>query len=793
MDKTPFAGLTRLDLSDSLDADGGSFKSINPTIIDRLLELGARTHRHNGAGAIAPPTAPAAMGPGASGGFIPGATLVSLTYTLVDQRGGETLPAPVTSFTTAEGVTAPDEAPDFIVEATGGHKLAGTYYYYLSLTDGSGGESTVGPVITVDVDPGTSTNQVRFEGLGQIASDYGAAGWRLYKSSQFGTPHFLAAGNVALDELVDDGTLCVDCTASPPSQNTTGSTNSIDYTVPVHPANEAAGVVAYRVYLGLGGDFSSPSLVAQYDVATLGDPRTIATLLTNLGTPPDVPTAMGGANKIDPDTEILNFHWKPPVATIDDLAVGELGDVRATLDTGMFYIVLGPSAETSADWTAVGGSSTAGHTIADEGTPVTPRSVLDFAGAGVTLTDNAAGDRTVVTIPGASAGGGGASGAVTLAYPQEITWTGSGGVNAKVYTRQESLAIDGVTENHGWFAAAYATTNNELIVQAGGNTLTPSASGLVPSDTTEKRFTWAGAYSSTRDLTWMDTIRLIMRFDIQTGHIADWGQVAFGIEDTAGNVLGLQVGNALAHLGIIEVPSGGSQSILSSNSGGAPVVGTNWLVFELLGNQVLAERWITDPLVAGNTPANTLLTDVYSTPHWWRGMGAAFRPWVRLRPGATTAVTYFKQVSGPALRVEHGRRRRLSGTQPQLELWSAVGAGASLVQGAPDPWQPIPAFHLNSASVTSGTISARRVENRIQLRSDALQVSSSAVALTSGRLLPRRLWPMDKQTFFVPYTSPTTAKSGEVWEVTTGGIIWRYGVDTVARDVAAQASWDPAY
>jgi len=45
-------------------------------------------------------------------------------------------------------------------------------------------------------------------------------------------------------------------------------------------------------------------------------------------------------------------------------------------------------------------SKTAGHTIQDEGTPLTARANLNFIGAGVTATDNAGTGATDVTIPG---------------------------------------------------------------------------------------------------------------------------------------------------------------------------------------------------------------------------------------------------------------------------------------------------------------------------------------------------------------------------------------------------------
>jgi hypothetical protein len=49
-------------------------------------------------------------------------------------------------------------------------------------------------------------------------------------------------------------------------------------------------------------------------------------------------------------------------------------------------------------WTAPGGSA---HTIKDEGTSLTARAALDFQGTGVTATDDAGNNKTIVTIPGA--------------------------------------------------------------------------------------------------------------------------------------------------------------------------------------------------------------------------------------------------------------------------------------------------------------------------------------------------------------------------------------------------------
>jgi len=75
----------------------------------------------------------------------------------------------------------------------------------------------------------------------------------------------------------------------------------------------------------------------------------------------------------------------------------------------------------------VGGGG--GHIIADEGTPLAARAKLDFAGAGVTATDDSAGNRTLVMIPG---GGGGAIASMTVTDFQTATSNGTvqGGLSA---------------------------------------------------------------------------------------------------------------------------------------------------------------------------------------------------------------------------------------------------------------------------------------------------------------------------------------------------------------------------
>jgi len=122
------------------------------------------------------------------------------------------------------------------------------------------------------------------------------------------------------------------------------------------------------------------------------------------------------------------------------------------------------------------GGSGGGHIIQDEGAPLTQRANLNFVGAGVTATDDAGSDTTIVTIPGGGGGGGSTTNNYTDGLKDDQEFTPSANAASEVFTLSGTqevvrVALEGVIlEASEWS-------------QAGANlTVTPVA-GLQTSDT----------------------------------------------------------------------------------------------------------------------------------------------------------------------------------------------------------------------------------------------------------------------------------------------------------------------
>jgi hypothetical protein len=339
--KTPFAGLEVLfGPGDPLSSDGYAFTAVNPVVIDALLRIGAVTHRHDGHAAMADPTDAPVLAVNPAGGNIPGGLELHICYTLLDIDGGETLPVPATSIVTPSGFATPTNEPSVAqIAVPSGHKglLKGSYSFGVTVTDGEGGETQMSPMTTI-----YGQDAFHVSGLTALVNAASGsnpmAGWRLWVQANGGALYLIGTGTHATDAFTYDGNVIGDCTISPPAIDTTTTNNQLEVTV---PNTQPAGAERFAIYVSINGAFNSPALLGgPYPAADLGTVKTFANLLVQPGAPPPVSRSYPGAAKIDPDTEMLAFPWKRPVATSADLPSGanEDGDVRIALDTKIPWV-----------------------------------------------------------------------------------------------------------------------------------------------------------------------------------------------------------------------------------------------------------------------------------------------------------------------------------------------------------------------------------------------------------------------------------------------------------------------
>lgn len=344
MKKTIFSGITVLAPDESIVSDNGAFTGRDREEIDRALKIGVKTHRHDGSAGLTDPVAAPSAEILASGGMIPGDLGITIGYTLLDLDGGETLISETTLVTTPSPLEVPLVAPVGVFSSAAGALMVDTYTYALTYTDGEGGETPVGPSITVDRPPGFENGQIELSGLAVGLEEAEATGWRLYRARGGGSYVLLTTGDETEDTFIDNGGTEPDCDTHPPTDNinTTKQTNRLKVTLP--SASPVPDATFINLYASLTGEFGENSLLEQYPAASAGVDVFFESLNFAQRQPPDVNRSYGGAPKLDPDTELLDFHWKRPVNTVGDLPIedNEEGDVRAILEeaTPTMYMFL---------------------------------------------------------------------------------------------------------------------------------------------------------------------------------------------------------------------------------------------------------------------------------------------------------------------------------------------------------------------------------------------------------------------------------------------------------------------
>lgn len=359
MEKTIFAGLTRLDDDESILADAGAFIGRDREIIDRLLEIGAKTHRHDGSDGLLDPIQALSGSAVSSAGTLPGDLTFSVGYTLEDDDRGETLISPTITLTTPPVIERPLFAPTGVIDYTAGALLTDTYYYAISYTDAEGGETPVGPAVSVERQPGYANGRVNLSGLTNGMIEAGATGWRLYRAVGGGDFHYLATG--VGDTYTDDGSTPVQPDIQPLAEgvNTTNNDNGILLHLPSADARVSESSYI-NVYMSEDGTFSGDVFLEQFPVSSAGQDVFYPSITLFGEQPPDVNNSIGGASLIDPDTELLDWPWKRTVAQDYMLGSGVLGDVRLVTGTGRIYGMLSASGSGAAQWTHLNSGAAGG-------------------------------------------------------------------------------------------------------------------------------------------------------------------------------------------------------------------------------------------------------------------------------------------------------------------------------------------------------------------------------------------------------------------------------------------------
>lgn len=294
---TEHYGLKILGPGEHFSEDSYQYTRADRRLIDRLLRLGAESHRHTG-GVTDRPTVDSAplLVVDTQAGSMPPGQRYFYRYTLVDADGFESTASPEAFIDTAPGVDSP-AAPTAVID-TGGSLPPGNFYYILSAyTDFDNLETVAGPGVFVSVPYANgNTNRVT---LTLPTLPRGATGFNVYRRTPSGGAYYhidsidMTTGPTT---YVDDGTAQEDCDRMAPEISTALARNAIVITLPGDAPAVPAGY-AWRIYRTTrAGDYSNSLLTTIADGAVTFTDTGIG---TSGGQPPTVGISPGAPERVD--------------------------------------------------------------------------------------------------------------------------------------------------------------------------------------------------------------------------------------------------------------------------------------------------------------------------------------------------------------------------------------------------------------------------------------------------------------------------------------------------------------
>lgn len=262
--KTANFDLQKLEAGDALSTNSYQFTNEDRDVIDRLLKLGAETHRHTGASStIADPDTAPTLTLDTTSGNIPAGTTVRYKFAWVDANGAETAASPEATVSTPAAVSSP-AGPTLTSATSGGSLLAGNYYYLLTCyTDVNTSETRAGTAVFITLPVSGGSTQVVTLTLPTLPS--GADGFNVYRRGPGeATYSYLDSIDMTVatppTEYDDDGSAVENCNRQPPNTNRTNSTNYVTVDLPGATPSVPSGYTwkIYRTYTA--GDYSNSLL-----------------------------------------------------------------------------------------------------------------------------------------------------------------------------------------------------------------------------------------------------------------------------------------------------------------------------------------------------------------------------------------------------------------------------------------------------------------------------------------------------------------------------------------------------